>query len=431
MLAVAAAAEGREPGALFDDVDSGKAAKPSARPSPEVADEGTERVRSHIERIRTTKLGADVTAAYDEAKKIAPNSAKLHDAFIRRMLKFGVVALAAAPARTLVKLDPYNGTAWGVLAYFHTKRKSYLQALPKAIQAAAYAPKNPSILAAAGQLVAWYDNAPAKPKLSDQVAEALVRVRRIAAKKPKFAQAYGQVDKAYKAIQARRDKLSADIATTNSNLAGAKKEAAAINGERRKIAGSLRGLQNDIWRWERDIDDIEWEEVKDPDGKGTTKRKRRLSSRDRRRIRDLEDKIKKARKRVRELKGQDSQAHQRYKALAQKAVAWRRSVAKEKVELKREEGKVTSIFSWAPPAVDGVVVPVARTFPHSKITTPTDGDSGSSAESKLKLVGLYIKNQMYAPAAKILRQIIADQPGSEAAGKAQALLGEIQPHLDE
>ena len=145
-----------------------------------------------------------ITVAYGRGTALLPKSVKLHEAYVRRMIQLGQLALAYQPAQVLTKLEPQNGLAWAVVAHMHAGRDEYEQALTAVVNAAALSRHEPFVLDVAGQMVAWFDHKADKEKIDPAVCRSLAKIREDLAKQKPFTQAYDAA-KAFFDEQAARE----------------------------------------------------------------------------------------------------------------------------------------------------------------------------------------------------------------------------------
>lgn len=392
----------------------------ASAPKPASDQAAAQRLAAPIRTIRTAKHGPDVVDAYRNARRIAPNSAALHEAFIRRMLKFGTVALAVGPARRLVKLDAYSGLAWGVLGYYdaaHTKR--YAEALTSTVLAVKYAPKNPSILHNAGQLVAWYDGRGVATPLSEATGRILKEIRPRAAERPQFATSYAAVRKALTDGSERRDQISVKLGPLRAALAEATEEY-------RTLRGDLRDIQAKITKRKNHISDL-WEQIwRSYHHRRAATRPARHGSAAEARFREaLLEKINEEQDEIDDLEDHGKQIVDQLKALQAKARRWKASVGELETELAAIECKAADVLGWRLPAIDGVVVAETSRLPMALKARPPRRPSELAA-NELKLARLYLSNRLPARAKDILRKLISDYPATPAAKEAATLLAGLE-----
>jgi len=214
-------------GILFLGSVSGLAGEPPAR------------LKSAIRTIQQELNPTLVTMAYARAAAEFPNSAKLHDAYMRRMLALDLPELAYHPAGLLVKLDGDNALAWAAVAHMHARRGEFEQALPAAVKAARLKRDDPFILDVAGQLVAWYDHEADKDEIPKAVRKALEKLRPKLARQEAF-------DKAYQAAEAFFEQADRETVFVPEHLAGAATAAREREERIRKLIEELDRRQEEL-----------------------------------------------------------------------------------------------------------------------------------------------------------------------------------------
>jgi len=204
-----------------------------------LAGEPPARLELAIQTIQQELNPTLATMAYARAAAEFPNSAKLHDAYMRRMLALDLPELAYHPAGLLVKLDADNALAWAAVAHMHARRGEFEQALPAAIKAAELKRDDPFVLDVAGQLIAWYDHEADKDEIPKAVRQALEKLR------PKLV---GQeaFDKAYQAAEAFFEQADRETVFVPEHLAAAATVAREREERIRKLIDELDRRQEEL-----------------------------------------------------------------------------------------------------------------------------------------------------------------------------------------
>jgi hypothetical protein len=140
---------------------------PAAEPDP---------MAPHLEAMKAAADPSAAVAAYAAGLAVNQSDPRLYEAYIRRMLDFGELALVQQPAAKLAELDPSNGLAWGILATNAGASRQMNEALTDILKALKLAPDDPFVLNAAGQLFAWYDKEPDKSAVSPAIGDEVERV---------------------------------------------------------------------------------------------------------------------------------------------------------------------------------------------------------------------------------------------------------------
>ena len=150
-------------------------------------------------------------AAYANGSAIARDDPRINEAYVARMVAFGLPEMAYHQAQMLVALQPKNGLAWGVVAYVDARRGQMTDAIMAINAAGQFAPDNPFVAHTAGELVAWYDLRSDKTTLPENAKAGLAKLRDALAKQAAFKGAYDTASRAYQA-QARAEAQPAQAA---------------------------------------------------------------------------------------------------------------------------------------------------------------------------------------------------------------------------
>jgi len=424
---------------------------------------------------------SSASAAYARGAAIERRSLLLHDAYMRRMLKFGLPKLAYFPARRLTQLDPTNGMAWGVVGYMDGKRGDWGKALCATVRALEKLPDNPSVLHNAGQLMAWYDHVLDLPDLPDRIKRAMDNNRDEWARRGAFAKAYRRVTEAF-LEQVKLDKdLTGKVEQAESKYLRAYRAALDADGE-------LRDIQREIESREARLDSLRYQyafyysypyyyypypyvvyppyftstglmTIQYPvityphityfggyGGGGM----RVFASRWNRLLyggyypirggyypggyypyayrEDIE-------RQVYEQEAAINSLRRRGRALAAQGETLLKALRFSQVRLDKLRleqsialGRLHKRFRWDPPAVGGVVTPEVDRFPVAApklVALPSDPET--EATRQLKLARLYVTNGMSAKAAVILRACVEKYAKTDAAKQAKLLLARIEP----
>ena len=165
-----------------------------------VQDNQTARV---LQSLRNAPDPSAVIDAYSRGIAIDPNSIPLHEAFIQRMIGFGLADMVYLQAQRLAELDSSNGLAWGVVAYVNALRGKMPLAVSAVILAVKDRPDDPFVQNIAGQLLAWYDQRPQRPEFEDSQKEALLKIRSDLAGKQPFDDGYNKAREEYEKAAAQ------------------------------------------------------------------------------------------------------------------------------------------------------------------------------------------------------------------------------------
>lgn len=365
-------------------------------------------------------------SAYAQGCGICRTSPDLNRAYLRRMLKLGMPDNALVAAALLRNIDPSDPMAWALIAYDAGQRGKLPDALTSAVKAAELGDGS-SILNNLGQLVAWYEANRKDVQLPPETQKAIEKNKAAWQQRSAFVTAYKRVQDSY-SLRADRSK---DLAEQAEQL---KKELKEFDGRKRTMENQFETLSRSR-RTARDRYDQTRRELNQVDSD-------LLSSRDegeRVRLRSRRDEL---RRNLRRDRDQVDEADKEIDGLKRKARDLRSDESKKQDELGKLQGKLKQsgegsapTFRWDPPAVDGVVTPVAtsgapvpgKPATAPAVTTPADSDKLVAAQRKeaqknLKLAQLYIGNGLVDKAAGILHLLLKRSPEIPEAAEARKML---------
>ena len=380
-----------------------------------------EQLAACIRQIAEAKAAADAAAVYARGRNLDDKHVALHEAYVRRMLRFGLPQVAVYAARVLVKLQSDHPLAWGVLGYFHGKRKEWPAAYDATALAVVGLDDNPSVLHNAGQLVAWQECHTRGPKLSDRARRAIAKHRDALLKMPAFAKAYEAV-KAFYAKQAAITKaFDAKIHLADSEKAKVQAEGKSVEAAMRDVITRIDVHRREIRRLQRRLDDTY--RVRRhvlPDGKIVEERDN--SPRVWGYRRELQDAIRREEDAISLLEGQLRPLRDKRETLVRQFTGKRKEIAKLRKDKADAMGNVDSVFRWDPPAVDGEVtaeVPV----PRKVLRTATSQPAGPEADAarQLRLAKMYLAGKMSDKALLMLKNIMSKYPKTAAGKEARKL----------
>lgn len=136
-------------------------------------------------------------AAYANGIAADRNNAAVHEAYVARMVDFGLPEMAYRQARTLTSLVFSNGLAWSVLAYVDARRGDMTNAVADIDLAGQFAPEHPFVQRTAGEVIAWYDLQADRTQLSPNARAGLDRIRSLLQNRPAYMTAYNTARQAY------------------------------------------------------------------------------------------------------------------------------------------------------------------------------------------------------------------------------------------
>jgi len=398
------------------------AADPATAPADKPATKA-QRLAEHVKALNDAKAPQTAMAAYARGCAIDRNDAGLQNAYMRKMLKFGLPKIAFYAAQTLVRIEPDNGTAWGVMGYMHGHRGHYDKAFAACIRAAALAGDDPSVLHNAGQMVAWFDSQRDLPDVPDAVRRTLARIKPALEKKAPYAAAY----KHMKATYATQGKAAAGL---EKKLNAAEADAQAVQRLAAEIDVQLRNLNDDITYRNRLIKDL-WREYRyggysyvwrTDDGRliyypNYSSRLYRA---------EILERIRTEERALAELKGKARQVRQEGNTVLAELALKRKALDAIRQAVRKAIQRAEQRFRWDPPAVDGVVTDEIEHLPPAPAAS-APADPEAQAAQRLALAKLYLRHDMNDKAVEILRDILSNHPATDAARKAKTLLATLRP----
>jgi len=164
-----------------------------------------------IQAIQQAPDPSAAVTAYANGIAFDRNDPKLYEAYVARMVDFGLPELAYHQARMLTTLQSSNGLAWGVIAHVDARRGQMADAILAINLAGQFAPENKFVAHTAGELVAWYDLEADKTRFPENAKQGLTKIRALLAKQTAFTGAYDTACKAYQA-QAKAEPQPAQAA---------------------------------------------------------------------------------------------------------------------------------------------------------------------------------------------------------------------------
>ncbi|EEF60480.1 tetratricopeptide repeat protein [Pedosphaera parvula] len=150
-----------------------------------------------IQAIQQAPDPSAAIAAYANGSAIDRNDPRLFEAYVARMVDFGLPEMAYHQAQTLTTLESNNGLAYGVIAYIDARRGQMQDAISAINVAVPLAPGNKFIQSTAGEILAWYDIKADQVNIPDNAKAGLAKVRQLLSGQAAFAQAFDTAKKAY------------------------------------------------------------------------------------------------------------------------------------------------------------------------------------------------------------------------------------------
>jgi hypothetical protein len=170
---------------------SGAASPPSSTTRP-----GAAAGSPQIQAIQQAADPSALVAAYAAAYAANQNDSRSLQAYVAKMVDFGMPEMAFHQAESLAARDAHSGLARGVLAYVDAKRGQMTEALSQGADAASLSPDLPFVQRTVGELLAWYDRNFLTAGVPDAMKVRLDATRTLLGGKPAFAQSYEDARKA-------------------------------------------------------------------------------------------------------------------------------------------------------------------------------------------------------------------------------------------
>lgn len=396
----------------------------TAQSQPAASASLDERTRQYvldmIQLVRDTDRPAVALAAYARANAIERNSARLHEAFMLKMLSWGLTDHAHNAARNLLLVEGGHQLAHGVIGY----RRGLEGALPEAFEATMAAigdhAENPGILNNAGQLAAWLDLQKTPPAVAAQARRQLEQARAGLMKAPAFRDAYNGIA----AAQAQVDKERADI----------EKELTALADKQAQVRASAAQLEQQLREINRQIDDRQRSAdrlrqdlrsganryvIVDGQVVSTYPRYDDWSVRQ-----QILLQIAREEQAVTELRSQARQVRSQLGPLEQQQTLIAEQMQQRQSLLAEPDRIIRRHMRWDPPAVNGKITPPRQYLPGStevKLPPPPE-DPAVVAQRRLDLAKLYIENNRPDAARAVLTELLEHYPQTPAARQGQQVL---------
>ena len=367
-------------------------------------------------------------SAYDRGTAVDRGNLELNLAYLKKMLKLGQPQIAWYPAQVVLGHSPNDSLALGVAGYFYGTRNNFANALVSTVCAAGFAPDNQGILHNAGLLVAWYDFDPNVGPIPYAGRCSLQRLRERLQANSTFHQAYEQVHTALLNRQKNIGNLDDQIRAAEPQVDELRRKAFNLDAEMRQTDMNLRVkqmLQPSFDPYQRDLPWMTFGNLSslnrndygfgirhlDPFSYGNEAMGQQVYQQQA------------ATEVIRE--------RDKYQGLnleAQTVMAELRQRQGHLNDLRRQRDVLTAaavnVYTFMPPAVDGVVVPAAA--PVSLAARPGAHDPEVEAQYRLELAKLFLSNNMPSRAISTLKDMLASYPKTKAAVEARSLLRELK-----
>jgi tetratricopeptide (TPR) repeat protein len=388
-----------------------------------------------IKIIKTDDDPSVVLRSYTRACALNRMDPELNSAYMRRMLLLGRPRAAYMSARILSAQDADAALAWAMIGYMMGRSNKYLDALTATARALEFNSDDPSILNNAGQLAAWFDNAPAPPKLGDREKRIMDKLKDKFAKSQVYIDAYKRVNTVYVDCKTQRADLQDKLTTAET-------EYNKTRTEELTMRANIARINSQIIQQNKKIDELEKDirrnrnrlNVRDELGRYVYNHRNILAENVR-----LQNALNAAEKKKDALRTEGAPMVPKIRIATAMGIKLRKDASGYRKTLKSIRPAVLRQLRWDPPAVDGVFTAEAGNLPRRikpKPTTRTGPkvvitNSETAAAKKLRIAKLYISNNKIKYARNIILEIFEKYPKTKAAAEARALLVTISPEPTE
>jgi len=396
------------------------AGEPTIRPAPKLTDaERAELVAAMITEVAAAEDPQSAASAYARGNSVQPDNIKLHEAYMTRMLKFGLVRIAVHPARALLRLDREHPMALSVTGYVYAGDGKLAEAFDATVGAAVNMRQDASVMHNLGQLAVWYDLEPDLPALSPAARRTFEKLRPEFAESREYAQAYEKMADAYEKRAAALAECDRQMAPLEGAAAEARSQLADAEFEYRALMDEIDSRTRLIESLRRQLYLLDWRRHDGHGGDYYQRELRRQELVQRIRLEELElDRVRQQANRI------------LTDVSAIRAQFYENEVRLANLREQRELAvtRVRRLFRWDPPAVDGVVTPEVERFvypPGGRPAAPEDPED--AAARRLEVAKLYVRYNLTEKAVTVLREIAAEYPETAAGKEAAEILEEIEP----
>ena len=214
---------------------------------------GAQSMADLIKIIKTDDDPSVVLRSYTRACALNRMDPELNSAYMRRMLLLGRPRAAYMSARILSAQDADAALAWAMIGYMMGRSNKYLDALTATARALEFNSDDPSILNNAGQLAAWFDNAPAPPKLGDREKRIMDKLKDKFAKSQVYIDAYKRVNTVYVDCKTQRADLQDKLTTAETEYNKTRTEELTMRANIARINSQIIQQNKKIDELEKDI----------------------------------------------------------------------------------------------------------------------------------------------------------------------------------
>jgi len=434
---------------------------------PSCQDDKQADLEALTEVISRVELVADAVSAYNAANAVERGNVEVNLAYMKKMLTFGKVDYAVYAARWVLSAEPDNALALSVIGYCHATSGDVESALPGIIRALEQLPDDESLLADAGQLLAWLDVQEGPLSWPEGIERIIAANRGEWEGRADFRQAYddaaavlGQFDEAIFAAadaveEIRRAGLAIEdeIAVLTERLAPIDAEIYWLQLELADVEAELDGTHRAAAQLRRQINianariaELEAKSPRTPAEELELARLRSdVASYERAALRAARGRRDRnyLRQRADELRDMIRDNQRERDEIVVYIRGLRREMRDAKDDLDRAEAELVVLQSdrrkmirgigrlleWRLPAIDGVVIDVVAAGEDYVARTDLPArmlSDEANAAGKLRLARKYIEIDKPEMAIRYLQLLLESFPDSQVADEARELLERLQ-----
>ena len=414
-------------------VSTCQAADPTTAPAAPQAESDAltaKTLAEYIQIIKSDKDPAVVLRAFTKACALNRMNPELNSAYMRRMLLLGRPRAAYMSARILSAQDSDAGLAWAMIGYMMGRSNKYLDALTATARALEFNSDDVSILNNAGQLAAWFDNAPAPPRLGDREKRIMDKLKNKFQASQAYKDAYARINSIYVAYKNQRAALDAKLTAAQAKYDKTRTEELTMRANIKRINSQIIQLNKKLEDLEKDLRQNRSRlNITDELGRRVYNQRTILAENTR-----IQKEIDAAGEKKDALRKEGAPLVPKIRVATALGIKLRKDIGTYSKTLKGVKPSILRELRWDPPSVDGVFTAETTNLPRKiKPTTTQPGNTvmGSSSETaaarKLKLAKLYASNKKFKRAREIILEIVAKHPKTKAAAQAKELLKSMSP----
>ncbi len=387
-----------------------------------------------IQIIKTDQDPSVVLRSYTKACALNRMDPQLNSVYMRRMLLLGRPRAAYMSARILAKQDADAGLAWAVIGYMMGRSNKYLDSLTATARALEFNSDDASIMNNAGQLSAWFDNAPAPPRLGDREKRIMDKLKDKFAKSKAYTDAYDRVNKVYTDCKTSRADFQDKLTTAEDQYNKTRTDELSMRAIIVRINSQIIQQNEKIKKLEKEIrKNRNRLNARDEHGRYVYNHRNILAENTR-----LENDLRASEGKKAALQKEGAPIVPKIRIASVMGAKLRKDISVYRTNLKSIKPAILRQLRWDPPAVDGVFTAEARGLPTKIKPRPTTrpgttktkvsvSASEAAAAKKLRMAKLYVSNNKNKIARRVILEIFKEYPETKAAAEAKTLMKIISP----